>query len=429
MTRRGVIEALLAALGISLILVALAASQSWWDRHFLPMLAVQRSTVLAEERAARGLIGLAGVALALIFRRRVAAPLSRATISGAARVLLGVSLGLAAGELMLHTHPPYTNHPDPLEREPRRSSDPWLGWNFAPARSVVAKQAGRSVSYSFDAAGHRVSAPGVTVDFERPTLIFTGESIMAGFGLPWEETIPARVGALLNVQSANLAVLNYSNDQCYLRLAAELPRFRKPVAVVTLFMPGLFDRNLLDDRPRLSARMVWLPPAQHWRLTWLLRWLIPYHGTAAVEQGIAQTRASLRALVDLSFARGAQPLIVVPQFGPESPNEQMLRRRILDDAGLPYVRVELDPSWRLPGDVHPDRRGARAIATAIAARLQDAEGVYKDGRSSISPHGSQLLSTDVLVRRDIQLTVRERRLTARRPRQTKPASESDAAVY
>jgi hypothetical protein len=47
----------------------------------------------------------------------------------------------------------------------------------------------------------------------------------------------------------------------------------------------------------------------------------------------------------------------------------MLRRRILDETGLPYVHVQLDPSWHLPGDLHPDPRAAEAIAVAVARRL------------------------------------------------------------
>jgi len=67
--------------------------------------------------------------------------------------------------------------------------------------------------------------------------------------------------------------------------------------------------------------------------------------------------------------RSAEPLIVVPQFGAESATDEMLRRRILDEAGLPYVQVKLDPSWHLVGDLHPDPRAAQAIATAVAERL------------------------------------------------------------
>jgi hypothetical protein len=367
MSRRGLTEALSAGLGITLILAALAADQGWWDRHFLPVFGHERATIVAREQVARGFIAAAGAAL-VVLRRPIAAILTRATIGGALRILLAVVLALGIGELMLRAHP-LQHDADPLQQEPRRQADPWLGWAFVPARSVVAKEAGRRVSYSFDAAGYRVAAPGAAVDVERPTLV-TGESIIAGFGLAWEETIPARVGALLGTQSANLAVVDYSNDQSYLRLAAELPRFRRPVAVVTLFMPSLFYKNLLDNRPHLTAGRLWQPAGQHWRLTALLRWRITYRSSAAVEQGITQTRKSLCALVALARARGAEPLIVVPQFGPESATEKMLRRRILDEAGLPYVHVTLDPSWHLPGDRHPDPRAAEAIAIAVAGRLR-----------------------------------------------------------
>ena len=68
-----------------------------------------------------------------------------------------------------------------------------------------------------------------------------------------------------------------------------------------------------------------------------------------------QTRDSLGALVHLACARGAQPLIVVPQFGDATAAEEALRRHILDEAGLPYVRWNLDPTWHLPGDAHLTR--------------------------------------------------------------------------
>jgi len=48
----------------------------------------------------------------------------------------------------------------------------------------------------------------------------------------------------------------------------------------------------------------------------------------------------------------------------------MLRRRILDDAGLPYLFIEIDSAWRLPWDRHPNERAARAIANAVAAQLR-----------------------------------------------------------
>lgn len=365
-----VAESVVAAIGVVLVVGALVADQGWFDRHIMPVFAVERSTIVLAEQTARELVILAGAVLLLVLRRPVAAIVRRTTMGDALRILLAVVLALGAAELMLRAHAPQPHDADPFEREPRRQADPLLGWGFVPARSVVAEEAGRAVSYSFDGAGYRVPAPGTAVDVERPTILFAGESIMAGFGLAWEETIPARVGALLGIQSANMAVSDYSNDQSYLRLKTELPRFRKPVAVVTLFMPSLFDRNLLDNRPHLADGLAWQPAERHWRLIALLGWLIPYRSSAEIERGIARTRDSLGAFVELASARGAKALIVVPQFGPEGATEAMLRRRILDEPGLPYVQVTLDPSWHLPGDLHPDSRAARAIATAIADRLQ-----------------------------------------------------------
>ena len=240
----------------------------------------------------------------------------------------------------------------------------------APARTGRATVDGRVVEYAFDPGGYRVRRTDPPVDPERPTIVFTGESIVAGYGLSWDESIPAQVEALLGTQSANLAVFGFANDQAYLRLLAELPRFRRPAAVVSIFIPALFNRNFGDDRPHLGPRLIWLPAAHRWRLAALLKWLVSYRSDEAVERCIAVTGAVLRATVDLMRARGAGPLIVVPQFGPESATEEMLRRRILDEPGLPYVRVELDPSWHLPGDLHPDSRAARAIAIAVAARLR-----------------------------------------------------------
>ena len=74
---------------------------------------------------------------------------------------------------------------------------------------------------------------------------------MSGFGLRWDESIPAQVGAALKTQSANLSVVAYADDQAYMRLATELPQFTSPTAVVILFSPDLFYRDFDDDRPHL----------------------------------------------------------------------------------------------------------------------------------------------------------------------------------
>jgi hypothetical protein len=121
-------------------------------------------------------------------------------------------------------------------------------------------------------------------------VLFTGESVMFGEGLTWEESIPAQVGGMLGVQSANLAVHGFGTDQAYLRLERELPRFRRPVAVVSLFMTALFGRNLDDDRPHLGPGLVWQPAEHHDRLTSLGKLLVPYRRDETVARGVAVTR-------------------------------------------------------------------------------------------------------------------------------------------
>ena len=192
---------------------------------------------------------------------------------------------------------------------------------------------------------------------------------MFGEGLTWQESVPAQVGAILGMQTANLAVHGYGNDQAYLRLQTEIPNFRRPVAVVSLFMTALFGRNLDQDRPHLGPGLVWLPAQHGSRLASFGKLFVPYRADATVQRGVKVTREVFRATSELARAQGATPLLVVLQFGNEEPPEQVLRRQILDDAGFPYMVIEIDPAWRLPWNRHPDARAARAIAVAIAAEL------------------------------------------------------------
>jgi hypothetical protein len=238
-----------------------------------------------------------------------------------------------------------------------------------PGRAGHHLKGGRDIVYAFDPAGYRVRSVDEPVDPERPTIVFTGESIMLGEGLMWDETVPAQTGAMLGVQSANLSVSGFATDQSYLRLQEELPRFRRPLAIVSLFTPALFDRNLDDDRPHLGPGLVWRPAEPRWRLLAIARRLVRYRSLDTIERGINTTREILRATFDLARARGTTCLIVVPQIAQELPVERTLRHRILDEAGLPYVWVEIDPSWHVPHDRHPNPRAARLIATAIATRL------------------------------------------------------------
>jgi hypothetical protein len=361
-------EVAVASVGIALLLLAVLANQDWLDRHLLPSWFVPRRWWVNIESSARAVLAAVGMSLALWVRR----PLAGLIASPARFIPLAVAavLALGASEVVLRQvqlRPVGWLVPD--EEEPRRRPDPRLGWTLVPARTGHSTVAGRVIDYSIDAAGYRVRRLDQPVDPEQPTILFTGESVMFGEGLTWEESVPAQAGAMMGIQSANLAVHGFSTDQAYLRLETELPRFRRPVAVVSLFMPALFGRNLDDNRPRLGPGLTWLPAEQHGKLASLVKLLVPYRKADTVERGVAMTRQVLGATVNMARARGASPLIVVPQFGVEEQAERAIRRRILDETGLPYVLVEIDEGWRLSRALHPNSRAAHVIATAVAARL------------------------------------------------------------
>ena len=375
-----------ALLGCALLGVALLANQGWLDRHFLPSFFLTRRTYVLLETIARCAIGGLGVFLFLV-RTRIARVVTRSP-GRVLHVAIAAALALVASELVLRHAQLRPAEWLGRDQEPRRMADPRLGWRFVPSRTGRGTIGGRTVDYAFDAAGYRIRRAGEPVDLERPTILFTGESVIFGKGLRWDESIPAQVGAMIGVQSANLAVDGYGSDQAFLRLQAELPRFRRPVAVVGIFLTGLFGRNLDDDRPHLGPELTWLPGVPHGRLRSLVQLVAPYRSDETVERGIAVTREVYDALVGLAAARGATPLVLVLQIGPEDAVEQALRRRILDAQRLPCLLVEIDPAWRVPGDVHPDARGAHAIAAAIASRLRSSTTVTAtraEVRSSRSP--------------------------------------------
>jgi hypothetical protein len=365
--RRTTVEAVLVVAGFALVAVALGATQSWLDQHFLPSFFLPRVWYVRIETTVRAALGAAGLLLAVVARSRVASIAAQAwgTVLGAAAA---AALALAVSELALervHLRP--TNWLV-ADEEPRRQPDARLGWVLTPARVGRSVVGGRTIEYAIDAAGYRVRSKDEVVDPDRPAIVFAGESVMFGEGLAWDETIPAQTGAMLRVQSANIAVHGYSTDQTYERVARELPRFRRPTAVVVLFMTALFGRNLDDDRPHLDPELRWHPAEESPRLMALAALLVPYRTTRTVELGVRTTRAVLRATVELARARGARSLIVMPQFGPEDDADRALRRRVVDE-DLPQVMVTLDAGWRLPWDRHPNAHAAREIAAAIAARL------------------------------------------------------------
>jgi hypothetical protein len=363
----------IAALGASLLIWAVRADAAWFDRHFAPSFHHTRDVQLRTLLIVRFAAAFAGVVALTIgpgVAGRVFARITFARgVALAAPTLAAVLLALGVGELILRCSPTLEIQRIDPRREPLRRPDPQLGWDYARGRAGYGAPAGRTVAYAIDAAGFRVSRADRPVDPARPAILFAGESFILGQGLHWPETIPAQVEAATGLQSANLGVEGYATDQSYLRLRRAWPAFRKPQAVVFLFMPQIFSRNLDADRPHLTPRLALAPAQRRSRLVQVLRRGVPYRTEGEMDRGVAMTRAALTSAAAMARERGAAFLVVVPQPRPESPAERALRRRVLDAAGLPYVVVPMEASWRLPRNRHPNARGAQAIAHAIVRGL------------------------------------------------------------
>jgi hypothetical protein len=366
---RAVAEIVFASIAIGLLACALVANRGFLDRHFLPSFLFPRHWYVVLETIGRLVLFILGALLLCVARPRAARFAARTPVR-ALQIVVAVVLAFGTSELVLrHVHlgPAEWLSSD---EEPRRVPDPRLGWIWAPARTGHKTIAGRVIDYAIDPAGYRVNRVEEPVEPDQPTILFIGESVMFGEGLTWQESIPAQVGTILGIQTANLAVHGYGNDQAYLRLQTELPHFRRPVAVVSLFMTSLFGRNLDQDRPHLGHGLEWLPAQHGSRLATFAKLFVPYRADSTVQRGVKVTREVFRATTEVARAAGATPLVVVLQFGKEDPPEQALRRWILDDADFPYIVVQVDPTWRLPWNRHPDARAAHAIAVAIATELR-----------------------------------------------------------
>jgi hypothetical protein len=360
--------------GFALMLLAVAAAEGWAQRHFLPTWAWPWEVQLRILLVLRLVVAALGLLLVVLVRprlaRSVAAGRGRQSLAGAAVAALAIAAAFAATEGILRTRTWRANQERWGTQEPLRQRDAILGWTFVTRHAGTVALGGRTVHYATNALGYRSRSPGDPIDPHKPTIVFAGESLLFGYGLEWSESIPAQVQALTGTQTASATVNGYSTDQSFLLLRRELARFDRPVAVVMPFLPILFDRNLDEDRPHLDAQLRWHPARPPpLRLVELARRMVRYRSTESIEEGIAMTQAVLRASLALARSRNARLLIVVPQFLPESPAERAVRKRVLDSAHLPYILVPLDNSWRVPGDRHPDARGARAIAAAIAAQL------------------------------------------------------------
>ena len=307
--------------------------------------------------------------------RRSAPRLARLATRRARRRALPVAvaavLALAASELVLRDVQLRPHGVAGARRGAAASADAQLGWTFVPVATGQNRIGGRPVDYAFDAAGYRVRRVDEPVDPSPP-----------------DDPVHRRVGDVRRRPDVGRERSRRRSARCWASRARtspstatapirpicgsrrELPRFRQPVAVVSIFMTALFGRNLDDDRPHLDADLRWMPAEQIRGGLSLAELLVPYRRERTVDRGVAMTRDVLHATIDLAHpgSDAARPCAAARS---RRRPRGVVAPTVLDDAQIPYVFVPIIGDWWLPADVHPNARAAvRQIADAIAARLR-----------------------------------------------------------
>ena len=368
--RRVVAELFVVSVGLGLLAGARALSFEWLQRRF--GLDYEHGHILAIERVS--LVVAAG-ALVLVARPIVGRWTERVGAEEAMSTCLrfGVAfvLSLVASEVGLRILKLPRRYEMGLTTE-AGEKNPRYGWLFRASKLTTVETDGRLIHYDVNAEHNRARSVGEVPDPARPSILFVGESITVGHGLPWEESLPAIVGEAMNLQVVTLAVDGYSSDQAFLRLLDARPRFEHPVAVVTFFVPNLMVNRLqATDHPRLlfdgdEVKLVSPSFIQSFRLTQAFREVFDYHAEWAIET----TGEVFRRTARLATERGARALFVTPYLGCNWPRaDGYLVDELITRQGLTVVNPHFGFQG-IPGDNHPDAASTRRLADAVIASLQ-----------------------------------------------------------
>ena len=343
---RRVAQGTIVLAALALFAFAWRCDGDWFDKHvFLPQqffIPASRAIILWT-RTIAGAIAL--LLLALV-------PLLPRGASGR-RLLLAVLLTLPAAECLIRWRMGRLDRPELVAAmDALTTMHPRYGRTFAPSIDRLQPLSGREIRFRTDADGRRI--PGGAIDPAAPSLVFTGESTLAGFGLQWEETFAALLGARLHLQVVNLASPAYETHQSWLRLKDALPELHRPAAVIGIFMPGLIGRSFrAPEHPTL------LESSGVYRL-----WKHLYWSDAGLDEGMRSVAADLRDIAALAKGRGAPCIFLVTGHAP-----QWMLHEILEVPALDHVVVEV-PQDELLADGHPGPRGSIRIADALEARLR-----------------------------------------------------------
>jgi hypothetical protein len=376
----------LGLVGLLMIAGALGIDREWYEVHTL----VRRCAVFPSEvegvSRLRALLAGIGVLLLAVLRlvdrllvRAARAAKARVSRGGILRVGLAVLLAVAVSEVILrlefHAGQGLTA---PTIALPPTHGDPRLDWVLDASKTTVLETDGRPITYAIDAVGDRVRSETEPPDPSRPSILFAGESVTLGLGVNWGEAYPALVGERLGVQTVNAGVHGYGDDQIYLSMLDHLARLERPIAVVTLAMADLLDRDVAAWRDHLVVGNDGLLVVAREQpelirespLVALVERVRPWDADASLRVARAIFVATDRA----ARARGVQALFLLTNFLqpclPDASGRPAIEARLFDGLPVKHVRVDLDPTWILTSNSHPDARAHARLADGVVEALR-----------------------------------------------------------
>jgi hypothetical protein len=375
---RLVAELLVGGLGAAVLAWAWHADLRYCERHFCAECFAYDSYQLHAAHAWR--VGGALVGLVLLF---VVRPLSGRwagrrpvgqSLAAVGRIVLALVLAIVASEIGLRVlHLPRPRDKSHTIEVAIGEPNPRYGWLFTASKTTVLPHAGgRHVEYAVNAEHNRAPSVDANPDHTKPSILFVGESLTAGHGLPWEETYPALVGDALGLQVVNLAVHGYGFDQQFLRLYDALPTFEHPVAIVTIYLPLMIDRASEETHPHLEfvGHEPVVEPLDGFlhhsalvRAWWLAR---PYRTDHPLELAAQIFRETDR----LAGERGAKAIFLAPNQNYGSPRgDQYVIDELFTRQGLTVIDADFG-FHALQDDVHPDAASTRRLADLVVASLR-----------------------------------------------------------
>lgn len=163
-------------------------------------------------------------------------------------------LSLLASIVILEIYLTKTNYPYQNCERVNISSEAYLGkfneqtgWSYKKDYSYY-DESGR-YEYHFDKNGIRSASPNYTINYDKPRILFIGDSVTFGEELNFKDTYAYKINELLGnkYEVVNLGVQGFGSAQSMLRLKSLIKEI-DPTFVVYTFIPDHVNRDKNYDR-------------------------------------------------------------------------------------------------------------------------------------------------------------------------------------